>query len=385
MRIAIIGAGPAGSHLAYKLSRYGFKTMLFDEREAWEKPCGGGVTSKALREFKFLNTTETPKRMISDLRLISAQNKEINFAPSQDFAIYSRKELAQAMRKRAIDAGAELHCMRVEKTERINGEWNIETSERIFTADFLVGADGASSRIRRRVGVRFKQSDFAYALGWNVYTPNISSRVDVKYMEECGGYIWQFPRTDHISYGIAAGYRDTKPIRLKELLVDFMNTMHPDESAEIKESGYDSTLNCQFYAAMIPALSPETWDDLKVSNAEEKWALIGDAAGFVDPLTGEGIYYAIKSADILAEALLNGIDQYDRMWRDAFGAELRKASQMQDRFYLGNFFGAPLTERMIQFASHHSGIRNVLCDLIAGDQGYVHLKSRLLRSLVYMK
>src|SRR5215475_7815809 len=105
MRVAIVGAGPAGSQLAHQLSINGFEVLLFDAREPWEKPCGGGVTSKALREYGFLKTGAAPKQMISSLRLITASKREIAFTPRHDFAIYSRKELARMMRERAVDAG----------------------------------------------------------------------------------------------------------------------------------------------------------------------------------------------------------------------------------------------------------------------------------------
>jgi flavin-dependent dehydrogenase len=188
MRIAIIGAGPAGARLAHQLSEKGIEVLLFDAREAWEKPCGGGVTSKALREFEFLRDGATPKQMISSLRLITARNRELTVAPRYDFAIYSRKELGMMMRMLAADAGARLHCSRVENTEFVNGKWRIETAGGDFTADFLVGADGASSVIRRRLGLKFESKDFAYALGWHVKTDRIAPRVDVKYLDEYSGY-----------------------------------------------------------------------------------------------------------------------------------------------------------------------------------------------------
>jgi hypothetical protein len=83
---------------------------------------------------------------------------------------------------------------------------------------------------------------------------------------------------------------------------------------------------------------------------------------------------------LLAQAMINRVEDFDEMWRAEFGAEMRRASQLQHRFYRGNFAGAPLTERMVQFARRHRGVREVLRDLIAGDQGYVGLKSRLLRN-----
>jgi geranylgeranyl reductase family protein len=381
MRVAIVGAGPAGSHLAHRLSIKGFEVLLFDAREPWEKPCGGGVTSKALREFAYLNNGDAPKQLISSLRLITSRDREITLTPRHDFAIYSRKELARMMRERAIDAGAQLYCTRVEKTDFGNGKWHLETARGEFAADFLVGADGASSVIRRRQGVRFRPKDFAYALGWNVYNGPTGSRVDVKYLDEFSGYLWLFPRTDHISYGIASGYQETTPARMKEKLLEFIEKEDSELAREIKIASGNSTARAHFYAAMIPALDVSTWDFLKASNPDKAWALIGDAAGFVDPLTGEGIYYAIKSADLLAGALQTKVGEFDEIWRAEFGDELRRAAQLQHRFYRGRFAGAPLTERMIQFAKRHRGIREVLRDLIAGDQGYVDLKSRLVKSL----
>ncbi len=378
MLVAIVGAGPAGSHLAHELSRRGAKVQLFDAREAWEKPCGGGVTSKALREFDYLNAG--PKQMISSLRLISAGERELTLTPRHDFAVYSRKELARMMRDRAVAAGAALHCTRVEKTEFSNGRWRIETPAGEFEADFLVGADGASSVIRRRAGVRFGDNDYAYALGWHVKTADPPARVDVKYLDDVSGYLWLFPRRDHISFGIASGYRETTPARLKEMLIAFIETQDRELAVELRSPG--GSPRATFYAAMIPSLDVTTLDRLRACDAGKGWALVGDAAGFVDPLTGEGIYYAIKSADLLARALSDRIESYDDRWRAEFGAELKRASELQDRFYYGNFAGARLTDRMIQFAKYHPGIRGVLRDLIAGDQGYVGLKRRLVRSLL---
>lgn len=381
MRVAIVGAGPAGSHLAYKLSSQGIEVLLFDARPAWEKPCGGGVTSKALREFEFLRDGQSPKQMVSSLRLISAAGRELTVAPSQEFAIYSRRELAELMRQRAIAAGAQLRVARVEKTEFSQGHWRLETSAGEFTADFLVGADGASSVIRRRVGVKFEAKDFAYALGWNVKSAQPPTRVDVKYLDDASGYLWLFPRHDHISYGIASGYQEVTPARLKEKLLAYLETEDPVAAREIRNAKGNQTANTNFYAAILPALDVATWDGLQACNAAQGWALIGDAAGFVDPLTGEGIYYAIKSADLLADALATRAADFDPMWRAEFGSELRRASELSDRFYYGKFAGARLTERMLQFAKRHRGVREVLRDLVAGDQGYVDLKPRLLRSL----
>ena len=78
------------------------------------------------------------------------------------------------------------------------------------------------------------------------------------------------------------------------------------------------------------------------------------------PVTGEGIYYALRSAELFAESYLEGRPlDYERRWREDFGGELRRAAEMRRRFY-GNFWGAPFTERMIELGRAHRGIRRVL-------------------------
>ncbi|HKP72255.1 MAG TPA: hypothetical protein VJT82_04910, partial [Pyrinomonadaceae bacterium] len=113
------------------------------------------------------------------------------------------------------------------------------------------------------------------------------------------------------------------------------------------------------------------------------WALLGDAAGFADPVTGEGIFYALRSAELFAEAFLEGrVEAYEERWRGDFGRELRRASAMRRRFY-GEFFGSPFTDRMIDLARLHPGIRRTLRELVAGDQGYVNLKRTLARRALW--
>ena len=383
MKVAIVGAGPAGAHLAVLLSQNGCEVLLFDAREQpWEKPCGGGITTKALREFAFLREAQADKQLVSTVRVVGASGREVSVQPRSDFAIYSRAELDRMMRKRAIDAGARFVCARVARLANSGGQWELKTQDgTIYACDFLVGADGATSKLRPKFGVEFKPKDFIYGLGWHIKTDNAAdwdaARVDIKYLQNGAGYIWAFPRTDHISYGIAAKYQEKTPAQLKAELLDFIELQLPSVAHEIKTASHHSTKHASFYGAMIPSLEVETWDQLKVSG--DNWALIGDAAGFVDPLTGEGIYYAIKSAELLAQTITTRAD-YERLWRAEFGEEMRRAAEMLPRFYCGTFLGQPFTERLIQFARHHRGVRDTLNDLIAGDQGYLDLKRRLLKS-----
>jgi flavin-dependent dehydrogenase len=150
------------------------------------------------------------------------------------------------------------------------------------------------------------------------------------------------------------------------------------ESSDAQQIRAELKKSAERYAARIPGLEPRTWDHRHACG--DLWALLGDAAGFADPVTGEGIYYALRSAELFAEAYLAGTPlDYEELWRKDFGRELQRASQMRRKFY-GNFWGAPFTERMIHFARGHRGIRKVLGQLVAGDQGYTDLKKKLARS-----
>jgi flavin-dependent dehydrogenase len=156
--------------------------------------------------------------------------------------------------------------------------------------------------------------------------------------------------------------------------VNFWEDTDTTATARIR-AHLDST--AERYAARIPGLAAETWDQR--TTCGDDWALLGDAAGFADPVTGEGIYYALRSAELLAQAYLSGeFRSYEQLWRADFGAELRRAAQMRRRFY-GNFWGAPFTERMIEFARGHRGVKRVLGDLVAGEQGYTDLKKKLVK------
>jgi flavin-dependent dehydrogenase len=216
----------------------------------------------------------------------------------------------------------------------------------------------------------------------------------VAFLPKWAGYAWAFPRVDHISFGIATSQDAFDHVALDRLLWDFMvgyyrqredstarlwTTRERDKArdAQIKD---ELTAKAERYAARIPGLAAETWDTRRASG--DGWVLLGDAAGFADPVTGEGIYYALRSAELFAETYLSGhCAEYERRWREDFGGELRRAAEMRRRFY-GNFWGAPFTERMIEIARAHRGIQKVLGQLVAGDQGYLNLKSQLARRAI---
>jgi geranylgeranyl reductase family protein len=391
--VLIVGAGPAGSFAAEKLAKGGARVALFDGRPGGEpKACGGGVTAKALKAWPHL--LNAVGRTVDELDMYSPSGKRLHMTLDEPFAIYSRIAFDSYLRDRARAAGVEvvfekITARGITKTEngwtlrgRNNSEW---------VGKVLVGADGANSAIAKKLAGPLEASDMEVAFGYRAPLPaQEEAPTVIAFLPGWVGYAWAFPRVDHISFGIATTQEEFEHKALDALLWQFMVGYYRQrEDAKVNiwkntgasaSSAIEQSLRstAERYAARIPGLADETWDKRRACG--ESWALLGDAAGFADPVTGEGIYYALRSAELFAEAFLEGRpEDYEQRWRQDFGGELRRASQMRRRFY-GNFWGAPFTERMIEFARRHSGIKKVLGDLVAGEQGYVGLKKKLARS-----
>lgn len=400
--VIVIGAGPAGSFAAERLAAGGVRRVaLFDGRPPAEaKACGGGVTSKALRAWPYL--LEAMAHRVDAVEMYAPSGRKIRVRLAEPFAIYSRRALDSFLRERARRAGAHVFAERVtvEKERASDGCWAVRSragGER-WTGRVLVAADGANSSTARQLAGKIPPSEMEVAFGYRTPLPRDETPPStvIAFLPGWAGYAWAFPRLDHISFGIATAQDTFNHAELDSLLWKFMVSYYRilrdgqndaesalwnfDESQrDARDAETEAKLRATIerYAARIPGLAPATWDARRVSG--EDWALLGDAAGFADPVTGEGIYYALRSAEIFAEAYLGGdAASYEERWRADFGRELRRAAEMRRKFY-GRFLGAPFTERMLQFAGAHKGIRRTLGELIAGEQGYVDLKSKLAR------
>jgi geranylgeranyl reductase family protein len=393
--VLIIGAGPAGSFAAEQLANSGVRVALFDGRpEGDPKACGGGVTAKALKAWPQL--LSAVGRTVNELEMYAPSGRGIHLKLEEPFAIYSRREFDSFLRDRAVAAGARLFKEKVSRTriKQTTEGWLLQGSNGVeWQGKFLVGADGANSALGKMLAGPLPPAEMEVAFGYRAPLPaSNEAPTVVAFLPGWIGYAWAFPRVDHISFGIATSQDAFEHQPLDDLLWDFMlgyYRLREDARAKLwtsrkVDAERDVRLRkflretAERYAARIPGLAPKTWDTRTACGPN--WALLGDAAGFADPVTGEGIYYAIRSAELFAESFLAGTPAaYERRWRGDFGRELKRASEMRRKFY-GNFWGAPFTERMIKFAWGHRGIKRVLGDLVAGHQGYVGLKKKLARS-----
>src|SRR5664279_1123868 len=116
--VAILGGGPAGSFAAAQLANAGLAVQLFDEKLAWEKPCGGGLTYKAYSQYPFLMDNPTPKRLVRETVLSAPNAGDVVLKLDQPLLIYSRLDLNRLLLERADRAGAQIEKARVTSIDR---------------------------------------------------------------------------------------------------------------------------------------------------------------------------------------------------------------------------------------------------------------------------
>ncbi len=368
-RVAVLGGGPAGASAAERLAEGGLRTILFDEKLAWEKPCGGGLTYKAYNRYPYLIDNSIPKRVVTCTRLAAPGAAEANVELPKPLVIYSRYDLNGMLLARAARAGAELEQARVTALRRVAHGWEITAGRGKLNVDFCIVATGARNSLRG-VGAQLTAEDTMLALGY--YLPQEQEHVDIQFLPGLEGYIWIFPRNGHLSAGICGKGEPARKLRARlELFLRERGIAWSEDS---------------FFSHILPSLAQPAWRRNRLSG--DGWLAVGDAGGLVDPVTGEGLYYAIRSGDLAGQVLLSDAhppehkpQAYRALVDRDFALNLEAGAAMARRLFLGRFLWAGAPQRMLQLMRRSPKLREVVQDLIAGTQGYLGLKRRLLRSL----
>jgi geranylgeranyl reductase family protein len=369
-KIVVVGGGPAGAMAGERLARGGRAVVVIDEKLAWEKPCGGGVTPKTLLRYPYLAEAAVARNWVDRCELISPAGRRVSFGLEQKIAVFSRRVLNGLMLDRAQEAGSEILQDRILAIEGSAGQWRLRTrSGQTIVAESIIIANGARSPFRGLFAPPFRATELMISAGY--YVPGGSNRMQIRFIEGLDGYIWTFPRTDHFSAGIAAKMspRGHTSAELRRMLEEFL-----------EQEGF-AYRGAPFFSHIIPSPALEALN--RDAFCGEGWAIVGDAAGLVDPITGEGIYYALRSAELAADALLDGRPQaYRTMLAQELLPELAVAIRYADRFYRGTFLGQPVLERMVQFVAESIHVRKLIADLFTGAQAYVTLRGRCYRQLL---
>lgn len=363
--ISIVGGGPAGSLCGERLATAGFKVTIYDERMTWEKPCGGGLTHKAIEAYPFLLDSPQPKRIVRKAELISSGGHRAQFEMNRPIVIYARKVLNQLLLDRAIAAGCTAVCSRVTNVDTNGARVRLTAQGEERWSDFIVLAGGARNQLLPET-TALGSKDLEVTLGY--FVPTEEDIIKVKFLKEFEGYLWSFPRADHLSVGICAKMGQSSTQVLRQHLDDFV------EDEKIPRAG------AKFYSHVLPSPEAHTIRSRRISG--RNWAMAGDAAATVDPITGEGLYYALRSGDLLAEAIAEGApEMYPEKLRDAFSADLEFAARIAARIFRGNFLGNAITTRMVQMLNYSPAFRDLIRDVFSGSQDYRSLKRRCWNQL----
>ncbi len=368
-RVAVLGGGPAGAFAAERLAAGGIPTVLFDEKLAWEKPCGGGLTYKAYQRYPFLIDNDTPKKLVTRTHLAAEGAGASRMVLRRPLVVYSRFDLNRMLLHRAECAGVQIEKTRVLAMTSNGRGWRLTTREGCLDADFCIVATGARNPLRE-VGTRLTPADTMCALGY--YVAADQEHIDIQFLPRFEGYIWVFPRCGHLSVGICGKGEPAQSLRAR--LESYM-----------QRKGI-SWKDAAFYSHLLPSLELPAWRNNRV--AGDGWVAVGDAAGLVDPITGEGLYYAIRSGDLASQVVLSAAHApaerqhvYRALLRNDFTDDLEFGAALARRVFRGTFLMGSVPKRMVQFVRRSPRFHDVMQDLFAGTQPYLELKSRLLRNL----
>lgn len=362
--VIVAGGGPAGSTAAREAAQAGARVLLLD-RAAFprEKPCGGGVTYRASTLVPFdlspvVERTVTGVRF--SLRMADAFTRRY---PGPLTFMTQRSKLDAFLVERAVEAGVVLHERDgVRAVESDARGVTVRTTRGAYRGRVLIGADGANGIIAKATGLDGPR-DLAVAFEGNVRFPG---GVPPQWQETAaldlglipGGYGWLFPKGDHVNVGVG-GWKYTGPT-LRTRIGEMARHYGLSEADLGGLRGYH--LPVRRRGAPI---------------VRGRVMLVGDAAGLVDPLSGEGIYAAIASGRIAARHALAAVGGrvtslrgYGREIDRTLGQELLASARLQDVFNL-------MPQVYVALLRRSDVLWALLCRIIRGDGDYATFKRRL--------
>jgi geranylgeranyl reductase family protein len=263
----VVGAGPAGSTAAFHLARGGARVLLVDKaRFPRDKPCGGGVTVRAARQLPF---------SIAPVVEDEVDVFELGLGYRRRFERRTRAPLIQMTQRRRLDA------FLVEQAQEAGAEFRDGTTAEGIEARVVIGADGSNGTTGRGAGLRDHLRTVALEANAGIDPERFAGRAVVEFGVVPGGYGWVFPKGDHVNVGVG-GWREEGP-RLREHLHRL----------------------CGVHRIPVEALTDVRGHHLPLRRpgaiaAAGRTALVGDAAGLIDPVSGDGIYEALLSARLAA-------------------------------------------------------------------------------------
>ena len=396
--VLIVGAGPAGATAARVLALAGVPVRLLD-RSAFprNKPCGGGISIRALQRFPYLSgdLNRIATHYLSRLYLEGPGGESTIVESDAPAALMVRRvEFDALLVSLATAAGAEIvpRADIVQAREHHDRVELIARDGRRFSGAAVIAADGVHSIVARRLGLNAGWQDTSVALDMMEETPREQLRdldpstLWVAYGYDASGaasegaapegYAYIFPKRDHVNIGIGyvlSHYRrsiDRAPYDLQRDFVERLRRRGIVEGGSVRRN---------FTPFIIPVGGPLP------STGRGRVLLAGDAGGFVNGFTAEGIYYAMVTGELAARAVAAGgtengdggpARRYRRSWTHEIGAELRDSVLIRN--YL--FADRRRIAQVIDGARRERKMTALILDLAMGRRSYRNVRRRMLAS-----
>lgn len=275
--VVIVGGGPAGSALGFLLQKAGISNCIIDKQIfPREKLCGGLLTEKTLSLIKEIyGTIQFPfERITSSVNLFVGMHKLSSVITDSTFCLVNRTNFDNYLLEQYKNfGGVTYEGKRIQKFNLQNKKLILD-NEIELAYHILVGADGANSQVRQLINSVYRPE--ALCIESSYPSEIMTNNIDVFFATVRNGYGWCFPKSNYYTIGIGGSVRQNK--NLREAFISFSkNIEKPIENNNIK-------------GAMVP------FGKYVKKPCSKNIILIGDAAGLVDPITGEGLYFALKSS-----------------------------------------------------------------------------------------
>jgi geranylgeranyl reductase family protein len=356
--VIIAGGGPSGSTAGRLLAQQGVRVLLLDKQAfPRDKPCGGGVTLRAAAT-QDIDLSPVVERTIYGARFSLRLGPEFDRWFDRPLTYMTQRSRLDAyLLEQAARAGADVHEQdAVRGIDESTSGVTVTTPGGRYTASILLGADGANGVTGRLLGLR-REFEEAVALEGNIpWGPSIGAEwerlVALDLGGLAGGYGWVFPKGEHLNVGVGAwkyaGF-----------------TLRPKLAAITRRQGFAEAGLENVRGHHLPVRVPGS------PIARTSVAVVGDAAGLVDPLSGEGIHMAFASARLAADSALRvlggsaaGMEVYQQAVDAQLQPELNVSRQLQEIF---NFAPPPFILLMRQ----NRRFWHFFCYLIRGDLTYL--------------
>lgn len=382
--IVVVGAGPAGNVAAYEFAKKGYKTLLLEKSLIpREKACGGAVMYRGICVINGEVPLDVIERKIYGLRFVFHNGISSEFISDKLIGItVFRDKFDEFLSRRAVEAGAELITdARVIHASVSDECATIQLKDgREFKSEFLIGADGVNSVVSRSLKLRPQRKDLTkFGLGMEAdfyvgrkgvmkATKGNPSVLQILPVENRTSYGWVFPKREHLAIGIAGG--SGHMLSLRSDFDRFYSNLEKRLGVELK---LEKRRTC-FLGG----------DGLGSTNVTDRAILVGDAAGFVDPMMGEGIAYAMQSSKIAVGVIEQAIaeNQHDSsaLWKyhhlccEEFSANFQMASWAGSQ---GITHAASLLPRI----NGHKLAADVMTMVARGEIGYADIPYITLKKL----